>query len=164
MCTVRLELTPPGRGMFPTLRPGGQQLEYHDDPTDVAGMVLSVDLSVVARLELGLPGPRAGTEALAVDTSCFLGNGSVHAVEVWGVDEDGWPVQLPPALTYSKTDGYVTDLGSEGDALLVTMRVGAPGDGWPHLNGYPFVRVSEHRFDGTRWSMTLRSLVELQEP
>lgn len=40
------------------------------------------------------------------------------------------------------------------------MRVGAPGDDWPHLNGYPFIRVSEHRFDGTRWSMTVRSLVE----
>jgi hypothetical protein len=68
-------------------------------------------------------------------------------------------VQLPSPLAYSKSDGYVIDLAGEGDVLVVTMRVGAPGDQWPHLNGYPYIRVSEHRFDGTHWSMTVRSLL-----
>lgn len=160
---VQLEPVAPGHEMLPPMRPGGTQLQDDDDPTSVESRRLAVDLSVVARVDLGLPGEGAGTQALAVDTTCFLGNGFSHAVEVWGVDEDGWPVQLPPALVYSKTDGYVIDLGDDGDTLLITMRVGAPGDDWPHLNGYPFIRVSEHRFDGIRWSMTVRSIVEERE-
>jgi hypothetical protein len=153
---VELEPVEPDESMVPPLRPGGQLLHYRDDPTRPFGMLLIVDLSVIASVDLD----GSGTRALAVDTSCFLGNGLVYAVEVWAVDEDGWPVQLPPALNYGKHDGYVIDLGSDGDALIITMRVGAPGDDWPHLNGYPFIRVSEHRFDGTRWTMTVRSLVE----
>jgi hypothetical protein len=157
---VQLERGDPDGGAFPSMRPGGEQLHYRDDPSSPFRMLLTVDLSVVARVDLGLPGEGAGTQALAVDTSCFLGNGFSHAVEVWGVDEDGWPVQLPPALVYSKSDGYVIDLGDDGDTLIITMRVGAPGDDWPHLNGYPFIRVSEHSFDGARWTMTVRSIVE----
>jgi hypothetical protein len=136
------------------MRPGGPLLEHVDDPTSVSSMRFTVDLSVVAEMTIG------GTPALAVDTFCFLGNGFLNAVEVWGVDGEGWPVQLPSPLGYSKTDGYVIDLAGEDDVLVLTMRVGAPGDDWPHLNGYPYIRVSEHRFDGTRWTMTVRSLVE----
>ncbi len=153
---VRLEPFAPGGPLLPPMRPDGRQLAYLNDPTEIAGMVFGVDLSVVAGVDLD----RSGALALAVDTSCFLGNGYSNAVEVWGVDADGWPLQLPPALVYTKFDGYVIDLVGEGDALIITMRVGVPGDQWPHLNGYPYVRVSEHRFDGTRWSMTVRSLVE----
>jgi hypothetical protein len=153
---VRLEPFAPGGPLLPSMRPDGRQLAHLNDPTEIAGMVFSVDLSVVAGVDLD----RSGAVALAVDTWCFGGNGFGHAVEVWGVDEDGWPVQLPPALAYTKFDGYVIDLVGEGDALIITMRVGEPGDQWPHLNGYPYVRVSEHRFDGARWSMTVRSLVE----
>jgi hypothetical protein len=153
---VRLEPFAPGGLLLSPMRPDGRQLAYLNDPTEIAGMVFGIDLSVVARVDLD----RSGALALAVDTWCFGGNGFGHAVEVWGVDVDGWPVQLPPALRYTKFDGYVIDLVGEGDALIITMRVGVPGDKWPHLNGYPYVRVSEHRFDGTRWSMTVRSLVE----
>jgi hypothetical protein len=153
---VRLEPFAPGGPLLPPMRPDGRQLAYLNDPTEIAGMVFGVDLSVVAGVDLD----RSGALALAVDTSCFLGNGYSNAVEVWALDEDGWPVQLPPALAYTKFDGYVIDLVGEGDELIVTMRVGVPGDKWPHLNGYPYVRVSEHRFDGARWSMTVRSLLE----
>ena len=142
---------------IPPMRPGGPQFEHVDDPTRADSMRFTVDLSVVAELTLG------GVPALAVDTSCFLGNGFMFAVEVWSVDEDGWPVQLPPAVEYSKTDGYVIDLAGEGDVLVVTMRVGAPGQTHPHLDGYPFVRITEHRFDGSRWSATVRSEVEVQD-
>jgi len=153
---VRLEPLAPDGPELPPMRPDGRQLAYLNDPTEIAGMVFSVDLSVVAGVDLD----GSGALSLAVDTSCFLGNGYSNAVEVWGVDADGWPLQLPPALVYTKFDGYVIDLAEDGDALIITMRVGEPGDQWPHLNGYPYVRVSEHRFDGTRWSMTVRSLVE----
>jgi hypothetical protein len=156
---VELEPLPPDGPLLRPMRPDGRQFAYFDDPSEIAGMVFSVDLSVVASVDLD----GSGAPELAVDTWCFGGNGFGHAVEVWGVGEDGWPVQLPPALRYTKFDGYVIDLGSEGDALIITMRVGAPGDSWPHLNGYPLVRVSEHRFDGTSWSMTIRSVTEQLE-
>jgi hypothetical protein len=149
-----LALSPAEESDPMAMRPGGPLLEHVDDPTSVSSMRFTVDLSVVAEMTIG------GTPALAVDTFCFLGNGFLNAVEVWGVDEEGWPVQLPSPLGYSKTDGYIIDLAGEGEVLVVTMRVGAPGDEWPHLNGYPSIRVSEHRFDGTRWTMTVRSLVE----
>ena len=142
---------------IPPMRPGGPQLEHVEDPTRADSMRFTVDLSVVAELTVG------GAPALAVDTSCFLGNGFMFAVEVWSVDEEGWPVQLPPAVEYSKTVGYVTDLAGEGDVLVVTMRVGAPGQTHPHLDGYPYVRITEHRFDGERWSATVRSEVEVQD-
>jgi hypothetical protein len=153
---VQLDRSGQEAGMGPPMRPDGRQLYYRDDPTQLYRMLLIVDLSVVAGVDLD----GSGGLALAVDTSCFLGNGFSNAVEVWDLDEEGWPVQLPPALVYSKSDGYVIDLGSDGDALIITMRVGVPGDQWPHLNGYPYVRVSAHRFDGVRWSMNVRSLLE----
>jgi hypothetical protein len=153
---VRLEPVEPGGPLLRPMRPDGRQFAAFDDPSEIAGMVFSIDLSVVAGVDLD----GSGELALAVDTWCFGGNGFGHAVEVWDIDGDGWPVQLPPALTYTKFDGYVIDLAGEDDVLVLTMRVGAPGDDWPHLNGYPYIRVSEHRFDGTRWTMTVRSLVE----
>jgi hypothetical protein len=70
---------------------------------------------------------RDGHDELAADTDFFLGNGNLQAIEVWGESASGEPVQLPPALAYDKSDGYVVDLVGEGDALVVTMRVGAPG-------------------------------------
>jgi hypothetical protein len=153
---VQLDRSGKEAGAMPPMRPDGRLLYYRDDPTQPNSMLFSVDMSIVAGVDLN----GSGGLALAVDTACFSGNALSHAVEVWDVDEDGWPVQLPPAIIYSKFDGYVIDLGSDGDALIIEMRVGAPGDHSPHLNGYPYTRVSEHRFDGVHWSMTVRSLVE----
>lgn len=135
---------------------GGRMLQYVAEPEEIAARTLSVDLSLIARMDLD--GDRA--HEVAVHTHCFLGNGSIQTIEVWGVDRQGLPVQLPPALSFSKSDGYVLDMTGDGDALVITMQVGAPGDMWPHLNGYPFVRITEHRFDGVKWTMTVRSMLE----
>jgi hypothetical protein len=151
---VRLEPVDPDKAEIAPMRPGGLLLQYVSDPTSLASVTLTVDLSVIARVDLD----GDGREELAVSTSCFVGNGFMHAIEVWGTGADGSPVQLPSPLVFGKTDGYVIDLAGDVDALVVTMRVGAVGDEFPHLNGYPRVRVTEHRFDGAAWTMSVRSL------
>ena len=156
---VALEVPEAGVFVAAPLVRGGVELVHAFEPTGVSAEVLTVDLSRVARMDLD----GDGQDELAVATNCFLGNGNSQAIEVWGMDAGGEPVQLPPALEYSKFDGYVVDLVGEGDAVVVTMRVGAVGDTHPHLSGYPLLRISEHRLspDGTSWVMTVRSTVDV---
>jgi hypothetical protein len=146
---------------LPPLVEGGPTFVYlppDDSDRGASRMRLTVDLSLVASFALD----DQGREALAVDTSCFLGNGFSNAIEVWGHTAEGSIAQLPSPLRYSKFDGYIINLEGDADALIVTMRAGEPGDDFAHLNGYPFVRVTEHRFDGTAWVMTERSMVRAE--
>ena len=170
--TRRVRLAPAsdeGVSLLP-LDVDGPTYEYLPPDVSDAGagrITFTVDLSRVARITLDdalddtLDGGRR--EALAVDTACWLGNGFASAIEVWAQDLDGAIVQLPSPLRYGKSDGYLVDLEGDGDALVLTMRVGAPGEPHPHLVGYPYVRVSEHRFDGVRWDMQVRSLAPVPQ-
>ena len=135
-------------GYVPPRRPlwveGGRMVERRHHPYSRS---FTVDLSRVVRADVD----GDGRAEAVVSAYCWLGNGFVDTLEVWAMRSDGTPTQLPPALTVTKTDGYVTDLAAGDGALVVTMRVGAVGDDWPHLNGYPRIRILELRLVDGVW-------------
>jgi len=136
--SIALSDAPAGTQLIEPVVPGGRVIGRRLGP-GVDAMAYSVDLSRRTRVDVDLD----GRSELVVRAACFLGNGWYDTLEVWRVGPDGVPVQLPTALRADKTEGYVTDLTAGPGTLLVTMRVGAPGDPVPHLNGYPRVRVLE---------------------
>jgi hypothetical protein len=132
--------------------PGGEPgLLVHDPDPDnrmALGMVYSVP--IIDALFGDATGD--GFDNAVFTGTSFLGNDSLHFVEVWGHDEDGSPQQLPTVIAYSKWKGLIDAVDIVNERLRIHTSEPAPGEQWPHLNGYLVEVVTDWSFDGAAWT------------
>lgn len=124
------------------------ELWHNPDPDAeyLAGSTYTVKVNAAVYGELEVTG-----EVAVFMAECFFGNDSGFYVEVWMLDDEGQPQQLPTVLAYTKWDGTIDNVEIVDGALHVHTSEGAPDDETPHLTGYPVEVLTAWTFEGEQW-------------
>ena len=92
-----------------------------------------------------------GAEEAVFTTDCFLGDDSLHLVEVWSVDPTGQPVHLPPVIAYTRADGVIDGLDVVDGRLRIHTAEPSDVDERPDRDGYGAKVVTDWTYVDGAW-------------
>lgn len=93
-----------------------------------------------------------GREEAVFVAHCVPGNFVIETLEVWHLDDVDVLQQLPPAVIYDRTTGYVEEVSAAPGRVRVTTAEPAEGTDSPWIDGgYPVTVVTDHWWDHGDW-------------